>query len=157
MNGLLSTNHRIRKGILIVLLFAVMLFTAACNRHYGAQRYVPQNGEEQYFILLSHPSLNDVFTKSDRPPRLEWNSYKDMPNTTTIEIDYLHNGTYLSREVAGLNNEYQITTEDWEVIIKNAPVAEGIQKVSWRIRIDYSLDKDKDPYYSDWGSFFIVP
>ena len=152
-----SRMHIVRKRSLIFAVIAVVLLLTSCNRRYGAAGYVPRSGEEQYFILLSHPSLNAVFTQNDHPPKLEWNSYKDMPYTRTVEIDCLHDGSFLSREVTGARNVYQLTSEEWEMIIKDSPVSDGVQKINWRIRIDYSTDKNKEPYYSAWGSFLIIP
>ena len=72
-----------------------------------------------------------------------------------LEIDYLNDGTYLTKTIVDRTN-YKLTSEEWDTIINDTPLVDGVKTVRWRVRIDYVYHTDLDPYYTNWGAFYIA-
>jgi len=113
-----------------------------------------QKEDEKYSVLLSMPAENYIFEKTAEPPIFTWSVQRGIPQTFTIEIDYLGGPPYICGTITG-SNGYCLPDEDWVAIKENAPVENGLQKVCWRVKIDYVLYPEDGPYYSAWGSFWI--
>ena len=140
----------------IILVLALQL--TACNNTYG-HKYNPATDslpkdEESYNVDHLQPSENQVYNASDPPPRFAWKLYQGLTESFVIEIDYLHDGSYITDEIAGRTN-YRLSQEMWEKIKKYSPIVDGKQKICWRIRIDYTLYPEEGPYYTSWGTFWI--
>ena len=61
---------------------------------------------------------------------------------------------YLTKTTVDRTN-YKLSTEEWETIINDTPVVDGVRTVQWRVRIDYVYHTDLEPYYTNWGTFYI--
>lgn len=142
-------------GILITLLQSIV----GCDSE-SEENIVTNNTEnfeepEEYAILLSYPAQNQRFKYTDSPPIFYWTVQKGFPNVFIVEIKYNDNDTYISGEVRG-GNTYLLPEEDWVKIKNYAPIVEGMQKISWRVRIDYTFKNDNIVYYSEWSQFWII-
>ena len=78
-----------------------------------------------------------------------------IPQEFLLEIDYLNDGTYLTKNIVDRTN-YKLSNEEWETIINNTPIVNGAKTVRWRVRIDYVYHTDLAPYYTNWGTFHIA-
>lgn len=140
----------------IILILALPL--TACNHTYG-HKYDPATDslpkdKESYFVTRLQPSGNQVYNASDPPPRFAWTLDQGLTESFVIEIDYLHDGSYITDEITGRTN-YRLSQELWEKIKNDSPIVDGKQKICWRIRIDYYLYPEEGPYYTSWGFFWI--
>lgn len=151
---LFMTSKHIRIRILLILLTVSLLFAGCCPNNSSMPTSSLRLFEESYSVLLSMPAENYVFEENAPPPTFKWAVQKGIPETFTIEIDYLGGEPYMCKTVTGLISS-TISAADWETIKENAPVENGLQKIYWRIRIDYTIYPDEGPYYSQWGYFGI--
>ena len=110
--------------------------------------------EEEYDVSLAFPVQNQTFEVEDEPPTFYWTKNKGFPKSYIIEIDYMNDGTYMSKTV-DVGITYLLSEEDWNTIKSNAPIVDGLQKINWRIRIDYTSDLNREPYYTGWTYFWI--
>lgn len=110
--------------------------------------------EEEYSVVFDYPPLNGTFEKDSPPFAFHWVQIEGVPDYWVIEIDYMHDGTYMSRTVRG-SVTYLMTEEEWNTIKENAPIEKGMQKINWRMRIDYKNDPFCEPYYTSWLYFWI--
>ena len=115
---------------------------------------IDNSENEEYDISLAFPAQNKTFQVDDEPPTFYWTKNKGFPKSYIIEIDYMNDGTYMSRTV-DVGITYLLSKEDWNTIKSNAPIVDGKQKIQWRIRIDYMADSNKEPYYTGWTYFWI--
>ena len=130
------------------------------NRHLNevvetAPSEVKRDPEENYLLTLDEPSENWTFGQQDEPPIFSWTVQDGIPQEFLFEIDYLNDGTYLTKNIVDRTN-YKLSNEEWETIINNTPIVDGAKTVHWRVRIDYVYHTDLEPYYTNWGSFNIA-
>lgn len=153
MRPFMSSKHtNIR--ILLILLIVSLLCAGCCSNNSSMPTNPLQIQEEDYSVLLHMPAQNYIFEENATPPVFTWRVQKGVPETFTIEIDYLGGEPYLCKTVTG-RISYALSIEDWETIKAEAPAENGLLKIYWRIRIDYSINPDKGSYYSQWGYFGI--
>lgn len=141
--------------IFLMLLSVCILSLSGCDN--SSNNRPPVTGyqeEEQYSVLLAFPPQNKTFEKDDPPPTFFWQKDEGFPKSYIIEIDYMHDGTYMSRTVE-VGITYLMTEEDWNTIKDNAPVENDVQKINWRIRVNYITDPSREPYYTGWTYFWI--
>lgn len=129
------------------------------NRHLNevietAPSEVTREPEEKYSLTLEYPNENWTFGQRDEPLRFSWTVQEGIPQEYVLEIDYLNDGTYLTKNIVDRTN-YKLSTEEWETIINDTPVVDGVKTVRWRVRIDYVYHTDLEPYYTNWGTFYI--
>ena len=110
------------------------------ERHLGevlesAPSEIRREPEENYRVNLMTPAQNQTFDPDDAPPTFDWYVQSGLPQTFVVEIDCGNGEAYLSRTVTGII-AYALSAEDWETIKAAAPVADGVQTIRWRIRID---------------------
>lgn len=110
--------------------------------------------EEDCVVLLATPPHNHTYKSTDPAPLFTWDIVAGIPQKFIVEIDYLNDGSYMTGTAVGCNN-YLLSESDWKTIIDNAPKTDGVQKIHWRIRIDYTFCTEKEPYYSEWSYFWI--
>ena len=130
------------------------------NRHLNevietAPSEVTREPEEKYFLTLDYPNDNWTFGQQDEPPRFSWTVQEGIPQEYVLEIDYLNDGTYLTKNIVDRTN-YKLTSEEWETIINDTPLVDGVKTVRWRVRIDYVYHTDLESYYTNWGEFYIA-
>ena len=130
------------------------------NRHLNevietAPSEVKRDPEESYSLMLNEPSENWTFEQQDEPPIFSWTVQDGIPQEFLLEIDYLNDGTYLTKTIVDRTN-YKLSTEEWETIINDTPIVDGAKTVRWRVRTDYIYHSDLEPYYTNWGSFNIA-
>lgn len=109
--------------------------------------------EEEYIVFPAFPPQNKIFEKSDPPPEFAWQKYKGYPDYLIIEIDYIHDGTYMSLEPT--TGYISMTESEWLTVLEDTPIEDDVQKIYWRIRIDYKNDPTREPYYTAWQYFGI--
>lgn len=115
---------------------------------------VERDPDEDYGVSLTLPAANRTFGKDDEPPVFSWSVHKGLPSGYYLEIDYLNNGTYMTKYLKD-SIALQLTAEEWETIKSEAPTVDGVQKIQWRIRVDRVYHTDMEPFYTDWGYFWI--
>lgn len=115
---------------------------------------VTRDPEENYSVALLKPAQYQTINSEEEPPVFTWNLNQGFAEIFVLEIDYMGNGTYMSRSVEG-HLSYQLSADDWEKIKNNIPTIDGVKKVQWRIRIDYKYHTELEPYYTEWGYFEI--
>ena len=121
----------------------------------SAPSEVTRDPEEKYSLTLDYPNENWTFGQQEEPPRFSWTVQEGIPQEYVLEIDYLNDGTYLTKNIVDCTN-YKLSNEEWETIINNTPIVNGAKTVRWRVRIDYVYHTDLEPYYTNWGSFNIA-
>ena len=89
-------------------------------------------------------------------PVFVWKLCLGLPNAFVIEIDYLHDGSYMQTDAIIDRTKYRLPEELWEKIKSDAPVTNGKQEIRWRVRIDYVIHPEDGPYYTAWGTFWIT-
>ena len=115
---------------------------------------ITRDPEEKYYVDLLKPAQNQTIKSEEEPPVFIWNLKQGFAETFVLEIDYMGDGTYMSRTVEG-HLSYQLSADDWKKIKNNVPTINGVKKVQWRIRIDYKYHTELEPYYTGWGYFEI--
>ena len=147
-----------RCTIVVTVILILALQLTACNITHGDKHDpandCPPKDEESYFVMLSLPLENQIYSATDLPPIFTWTLYKGLSESFVIEIDYLNDGSYITDEILGRTN-YKLSQEMWEKIKNDSPIDDGKQKICWRIRIDYTIYPKEGPYYSAWGTFWI--
>jgi len=142
---------------MLICAFLISILTG-CNKLYGNPitdtTDTKRIYDESYAVLLSSPAQNKTFYQNDPAPVFTWTVLKGLPQTFIIEIDYMKDGSYMSATAIG-GNTYLLPETDWNTIKNNAPTTDGLQKIHWRIKIDYTLYPEEGPYYSGWGYFCI--
>ena len=121
----------------------------------SAPSEVTRDPEEKYSLTLDYPNENWTFGQQDEPPIFSWTVQDGIPQEYVLEIDYLNDGTYLTKTIVDRTN-YKLTSEEWETIINDTPLVDGVKTVRWRVRIDYVYHTDLEPYYTNWGTFYIA-
>ncbi len=147
---------RIFAVVCIALVFVLLL--AACSYgNQGEQETITFPKEtERYYVILSDPLEDQIYTATDPSPVFDWDLYLGLANVFVIEIDYLHDGSYMQTEAIIDFTRYQLPEEMWEKIKSDAPVTDGKQEIRWRVKIDYVIHPADGPYYTSWGTFWIV-
>ena len=147
---------RISAVVCIALVFVLLL--AACGHgNQGEQETITLPQEtERYYVILSKPLENQTYTAADPSPVFVWKLCLGLPNAFVIEIDYLHDGSYMQTDAIIDRTKYRLPEELWEKIKSDAPVTDGKQEIRWRIRIDYVIHPEDGPYYTAWGTFWIA-
>ena len=130
------------------------------NRHLNeviesAPSEVKRDPEENYSLTLDEPSENWTFGQQDEPPIFSWTVQDGIPQEYVLEIDYLDDGTYLTKTIVDCTG-YKLSNEEWETIINDTPIVDGAKTVCWRVRIEYVYHTDLEPYYTNWGTFHIA-
>ncbi|MBQ8164042.1 MAG: hypothetical protein IJZ93_06760 [Clostridia bacterium] len=130
------------------------------NRHLNevietAPSEVTRDPEEIYSLTLDYPYENWTFGQQDEPPRFSWTVQEGIPQEYVLEIDYFNDGTYMTKTIVDRTN-YKLTSEEWETIINNTPIVDGVKTVRWRVRIDYVYHTDLESYYTNWSTFYIA-
>lgn len=150
--------YKLRLPLLFLFLFATL---TGCGENLDKYCHptpppdpIPHICEDDCAVLLSTPSHNYTYKSTDPAPIFEWHVIAGLPERFVLEIDYLHDGTYMTGIAVGCNT-YLLPEADWQTIMENAPKTDGIQKIYWRIRIDYLYCTEKEPYYSQWTYFWI--
>lgn len=149
-----SAVNRIIVCLIIFVLLTSML--VGCENDSGQQGGIvseTKNGGEVYSVSLAFPAQNKTFKRNDSPPTFYWSLHEGYPKTYIIDIDYLNDGSYMSRTV-NTGTSYIISEDDWTVIKNNAPIIEGLQRVNWRIRIIYDSNSEES-YCTGWSYFWI--
>lgn len=144
------------------IIFCLMSTLTGCgtklDKYYNYTNHSETNGptidKESYAVSLAFPAQNQTFESTDPPPIFYWEVHEGLPQTFIIEIDYMNDGSYMVGTATGAIT-YLLPENDWETIKSNAPVVDGLQKIHWRIRIDYTLNPDDGAYYSGWNYFWI--
>lgn len=152
-----NTKKRMINTLCVCMLICVSLILTSCNNTYGDKHEsdgTVSNTKEEYYVLLSSPPENHVYKENDPPPLFSWSVLQGLPQTFIIEIDYMNDGTYMSRTTTG-NDTYLLSESDWAKIVDAVSTSNGLKKVQWRIRINYAVDVEKEPYYSGWNYFWI--
>lgn len=111
--------------------------------------------DENYWVDLHYPAMNQTFGQEDDPPTFSWSLRKYSTKEFVIEID-LNQDTYMEITVDGSSSTYMLSADEWETIKANAPYVDGIQRIKWRIRIDPNYHIELKPYYTDWNFFWIA-
>lgn len=146
----------VRKLCIICVLILSILMLDSCENSvsYG------DNGEptitsveEIYAVSLAFPAQNKVFKKEDAPPTFCWSLHTGYPEDYIIDIDYMNDGSYISRKV-DVGITYILTEEDWNFIKSKAPINNGLQLIRWRVRIDYRYNTNES-YCTGWSYFWI--
>ena len=111
---------------------------------------------ESYFVSLISPSANASIPYNGDPPTFYWQANKGLSKQYILELDYLNNGTYMSRTI-NTSTSYVLSTSDWNTIINDAPfTASGVKQIKWRIKINYIIYPEEDPYCTDWVTLNIT-
>lgn len=111
---------------------------------------------ESYTASLFSPTANAGISYNQGAPTFVWTSNNGPSQHYTLEIDYLGNGSYISRYIQNTSS-YTLSASDWEMIKKDAPlISSGVKQIKWRIKISYVIYPEEDPYCSNWGTFTIV-
>ena len=142
-------------GILITLLQSFIGCDSQSEDNIGTNNTEYFEEPEEYAILLSYPAQNQRLKYTDSPPIFCWTVQKGVPQVFIVEIKYSDNNANILSEIRG-GNTYLLPEEDWKKIKNYAPIIEGMQKISWRIRIDYTLKNNELIYYSEWTHFWII-
>ena len=121
----------------------------------AAPSEVTRDPEESYSLTLDEPNENWTFGQQDEPPRFSWTVQEGIPQEYVLEIDYINDGTYMTKTIVDRTN-YKLSNEEWETIKSDTPIVDGIKTVRWRVRIDYVYHTDLEPYYTNWGTFYIA-
>lgn len=144
-------------ALIMICAFLLPIVTGcSITRTYGhpaVSSDTSKNPKENYFVLLSGPPQNHTFEPTDPPPVFSWDVLEGLPQVYTIEIDYKGDGYCITGTTTGTH--YSLPEEDWNIIIRDAPRKDGLQKISWQIRIDDTMYPEEGPYYSGWGYFWI--
>ena len=142
-------------AVSLMLLSLCMALLSGCreNANDNPSITIPPD-EDNYAVVHVFPSENKTFDKDDEPPFFYWREQMGFPERVVLEIDYMNDGTYMSKTIE-VGCTHQMTEEDWITIKDNAPVVDGLQKINWRIRIDYIVTPSRGAYYTDWCSFWI--
>ncbi len=120
----------------------------------SAPAKVERDPDENYHVSFVAPAQNKTFSGAEEPPIFSWRVNKGLPSGYYLEIDYLNNGTYMTKYLKD-SIALQLTAEEWETIKAEAPAVDGVQKIQWRIRIDRIYHTDMEPYYTGWNYFWI--
>ena len=110
---------------------------------------------ESYSVLLTSPTNNATFTSSSSAPTFQWSLQHGNTEKFILEIDYLSNGTYMAKTVNS-SNSYTLSASDWNKIINNSPFTGSVKQIRWRIKINYTIYTDSEPYCTAWNTFTIT-
>ena len=111
---------------------------------------------ESYSVSLISPSANASISCNATVPTFYWQSPNGLSKQYILEIDYLNNGTYMSRSI-NTSTSYALSTSDWDTIINDSPfISSGVKRINWRIKINYIIYPDEVPYCTEWSTFTIT-
>ena len=110
---------------------------------------------ESYTVLLDSPSMNASVSANSTPPTFQWTMQNGSTQNFILEIDYLNNGSYMSIPVQNARN-YTLSSNEWNAIINNSPFTYTVKDIRWRIRINYIIYPDLQPYRTEWSTFSIT-
>ena len=142
------TNPSVSFDILGNINFSASLTTM--DEYYG--QVLPLFYESYYIKPLSQSGTLTI-NASDTAPTFEWKSDYSSPDTFILQIDYLNNGTFLTKTTPREN--YTLSSSEWELIKDNALFTNTIKTFRWRIKIDFSIYTGIS-YYSDWNDIKIT-
>ena len=115
----------------------------------------PMIKEENYVIELTMPLQDTISETNDPPLILAWKVHEDFPNEFWVEFNYDGCNSVSNADRVYYQSAYVMQEELWNRLKKDAPIVDGVQKIYWRVSINYTTDLEKEPYHSEWSYFFI--
>ena len=111
--------------------------------------------EENYVIELTMPLQDTISETNDPPLILAWKVHEDFPSEFWVEFNYDGSNSVSNADRVYYQSAYVMQEELWNRLKKDAPIVDGVQKIYWRVSINYTTDLEKEPYHSEWSYFFI--
>ena len=151
-----KTRRSLSVSFFIILCVSLTLSGCRVNRIYGDKNpSITKDNTPKFAVLLASPAQNYTFASTDPAPTFSWILIDGFPQKVIIEIDYMNEGSCNIEGIAIGGDTYLLPEKDWETIKESAPIVDGVQKIHWRIRIDYTSDPNDGAYYTGWEHFWI--